>query len=657
MKLKQKFIILAGLSGLLLAIVSIVSYYMAYNTLEESVEKELNATVIAQANQLDGWLLENARVATDAANLMTALNGNDSIANMSEMLSLADKDSDILELGIGNEKGFFQGRQAGNKTGTIDPRERGWYKTGKSAGKTVFTDAYVDKFTNQLVTSAVSPFQNNGQFAGTIFVDIALKTLNDEVKNLKYRGEGEGIIIEQTGKILASDGQFQPMDDLQTSRLGQHFNEILQNGSGMFTLAATDDRPESIFADTTVGASGWVVGVSVPYDFVFASVARMRLIYAVLTLFGLVLMIFMCMRFAANITNPIAQLEGHATELSKGNLTMREIEVTTEDEIGSLTHAFNTMSSNLRSLITKMATTAEQVSAASEELTASAQQSADASVSVAEAVGQVSNNMDQQISDIDGAKNSVDVVFRDITAMAEKSKSVKAESIEMANAAQSGSELMKEAVEKMANIEKSVMASAEVIKTLGENSQQIGQIVEEISGISEQTNLLALNAAIEAARAGEQGRGFAVVAEEVRKLAASSQESAEKIKERIASIQQDTAHAVDAMAEGTQEVQAGTEAIREVGNQFKDILDKVNGINSQMDEINNSVQTVNNGAKGIVNAVESIDEVSKQTAENTQTISDSTQSQSASNEEIAAASHSLANLAMEMQDAIGKFKI
>ena len=658
MKLKQKFIVLAGLSGLLLAIVSIVGYMKAYSSLEESVENELKATVRAQSNQLDGWLLSGAQIATGASNLLTALNGNDTIANMSEMLSLADNNPDILELGVGNEKTFFQGRKAGNRTGTVDPRERGWYKTAKEAGKTVFTDAYIDQFTKELVASAVAPYKVNGQFAGSVFVDINLKTLNEEVKHLRYRGAGAGIIVDKAGKVLASDSGEQPMSEFRSIPvLGAHLDEMVRNGEGMLILDANGDMPESIFVYNTVPASGWLVGISVPYDFVFESVTNMKIIYLALTVFGLALMIFMCMRFAANITNPIAQLEGHATELSKGNLTMREIEVTTEDEIGSLTHAFNVMSSNLRSLITKMATTAEQVSAASEELTASAQQSADASVSVAEAVGQVSNNMDQQISDIDGAKKSVDVVFNDITAMAEKSKSVKEESIEMANAAQSGSSLMQEAVEKMANIEKSVMASAEVIKTLGENSQQIGQIVEEISGISEQTNLLALNAAIEAARAGEQGRGFAVVAEEVRKLAASSQESAEKIKERIASIQQDTAHAVDAMAEGTQEVQAGTEAIREVGNQFKDILDKVNGINSQMDEINNSVQTVNHGAKGIVAAVESIDEVSKQTAENTQTISDSTQSQSASNEEIAAASHSLANLAMEMQDAIGKFKI
>ena len=84
-----------------------------------------------------------------------------------------------------------------------------------------------------------------------------------------------------------------------------------------------------------------------------------------------------------------------------------------------------------------------------------------------------------------------------------------------------------------------VSRSAQVVTKLGENSKEIGQIVETISGIAGQTNLLALNAAIEAARAGEQGKGFAVVAEEVRKLAEQSKAAAERIANLIEGIQKE----------------------------------------------------------------------------------------------------------------------
>ena len=88
------------------------------------------------------------------------------------------------------------------------------------------------------------------------------------------------------------------------------------------------------------------------------------------------------------------------------------------------------------------------------------------------------------------------------------------------------------------------------IDELARKSNEIGGILETITGIADQTNLLALNAAIEAARAGEHGRGFAVVAEEVRKLAEESGESATTIAELVKEIQQEIDRVVDLVAAG-----------------------------------------------------------------------------------------------------------
>src|SRR5690606_24888778 len=95
----------------------------------------------------------------------------------------------------------------------------------------------------------------------------------------------------------------------------------------------------------------------------------------------------------------------------------------------------------------------------------------------------------------------------------------------------------------------------QVIKQLSARGEEVGSVTDVIGSIAEQTNLLALNAAIEAARAGEMGRGFAVVADEVRTLASRSQLSTQDITQKVQSIQQDSASAVQSMASSRAETE------------------------------------------------------------------------------------------------------
>lgn len=656
MSLKQKFMALSGMMGLLMAVVAIVGYIMASSDLRQSVDSELRTTVSREAMELDGWLREKKAFGVATTNYMTSLNGNYDVMHNKETLGTTISDKEILEMTGGTEDGWWMGFYTGDKTGKRDPRQRPWYKEAKAQDKVLFTDAYVAASTGKLVVSVAAPVKADGKFIGATCVDIALDAITEQVNKMKYHGEGDGLVMEKSGNILATSGAGEQMKNFkEIDGLGNHFDEMVKNGEGYFET--TINGEERVFAYQTVPSTGWIMGISVPSSFVFAPLSHLKLVFSILTIAGLVLVMLICRSFANRITGPVVMLESHASQMANGNLAIEKLPVESNDEIGEMTNAFNTMSGNLRKLITKMATTSEQVAASSEELTANAQQSAEAAVHVAETVGDVSFSMEKQLSDIDGAKKNVDEVYADVSAMAKKARTVTDTSSRTAEAAQKGSQLMENAVKRMGNIEQSVMASAEVVQKLGENSNQIGQIVEAISSIAEQTNLLSLNAAIEAARAGEHGRGFAVVAEEVRKLASESQESAEKIKERIASIQQDTFEAVRVMQAGTDEVKSGTAAIREVGEQFEGILTMVNGIKQQMDEINASVDMVAEGAGNIVTAVDSIDSISRKTSEHTQTISAATQEQSASNEEIAAASQALANMATEMQAAIGQFKI
>jgi methyl-accepting chemotaxis protein len=156
--------------------------------------------------------------------------------------------------------------------------------------------------------------------------------------------------------------------------------------------------------------------------------------------------------------------------------------------------------------------------------------------------------------------------------------------------AREGSQVIMEANKVMATLADEVTKAAENVKTLGERSAEIGQVIETIQGIADQTNLLALNAAIEAARAGEQGRGFAVVADEVRALANRTAEATGSIAAVIKGIQDETQKLVKEMAISVRHAQDGAQLAGNSG-------DVVNGIVTSITQLNEQVSRVATAAE------------------------------------------------------------
>ncbi len=359
------------------------------------------------------------------------------------------------------------------------------------------------------------------------------------------------------------------------------------------------------------------------------------------------------------VTVPLKNIVTALGEMAAGDFSRRTDAglSSRRDEFGHVSAALDKMKVNLKQLIRDVQLKAEQLSAASEELSASAEQSSQAAGQVTSSIAEVAGGADKQIRSVDQAVATAEKNAIDITTVAQSAKNADRTSRQTALAAENGRKIIENTCRQMAHIEETVGNSAQAVSKLGERSQQIGQIIDTISGIAGQTNLLALNAAIEAARAGEQGRGFAVVADEVRKLAEQSEAAASKIAQLIGEIQAETNQAVASMHSGAEEVRTGARIVDDAGNAFGSITELVAEVSSQVEGIAEAAQQLSAGGQSIVDAVRKIDEISKVTAEQTETVSAATEEQSASIEEIAATSRNLAKMAEELQDAVTRFRL
>lgn len=312
----------------------------------------------------------------------------------------------------------------------------------------------------------------------------------------------------------------------------------------------------------------------------------------------------------------------------EGDLTSR-LDCSQHDELGELAGCFNRFVEKLQGIILQIHQNSLKVADASATLNSTANQIAAGSVEVASQAGTVATSSEEM------AATSGDIAQNCLYAADSAKRAIEA--------ANNGSAIVLHTAEAMGKITLRVRESARTIGNLGARSDQIGAIIGTIEDIADQTNLLALNAAIEAARAGEQGRGFAVVADEVRALAERTARATREIGEMIKSIQSETRNAVHAMDEGVKEVEQSTVEAERSGQALETIVHQINSLAMQVNQMATAAEEQSATTTEITNNIQNIHDVVAKNAQD---------AQGSAGEAL-----QLANLARNLQELVGLFKV
>lgn len=433
------------------------------------------------------------------------------------------------------------------------------------------------------------------------------RKINKKEKNYFKQGTGQIQILNKEGNlIVGKSGE-------NTRNKSALVNKITQSDSNRFKYERNGTKMLAIYEYNS--NLGWYVIVTDQLSTLTRFSTNVVWTMVISCIVAMILMGIGAVFVGNNITNPINKLVDTLKHTEQGDLTAKVDFADRDDELGMLGTSFNNMVDRQAEMINQVKEAVQTVTSSSEELSAT---------------------IDETNQYIETTTSSITELTAGIQEVSSNAQSVSSSAQEMGTIVKEGDNAIEDAVNEMHVIRNTVEETAEVIKDLKGNSEEIGEIIELITNIAEQTNLLALNASVEAARAGEHGRGFAVVAEEIQSLAEETAEATDNIAELIKETQEGSQEAMDSIEKGTKEVAVGEEVIEQAGEAFAEIKEDIGETTRQIEDTSAATQQMASGADEVVNSTESISDMSG---------------------EINETSENLANEANKLKKLIEKFKV
>ncbi|WXB91527.1 methyl-accepting chemotaxis protein [Bacillus sp. FJAT-52991] len=399
-----------------------------------------------------------------------------------------------------------------------------------------------------------------------------------------------------------------------------------------------------------------IVGADLDATPVYNSMNSYKNKTIILSLVILLISITIVYLFTHYLIKPLRSLTKQISQVGNGDLSI-VLEQNRKDEIGTLTTSFQQMMNELKRIIQGINNNSIQLVNASNQLLHSTNEVKEGNQQIAFTMNELSDGADNQANSANQISQTMKHFTHQIQEASDKGMELNHRSHKVMELTNNGYTLMSESEKQMDTIHQEVMESIKKVKELDLQTKEISKLVQVIQDISDQTNLLALNAAIEAARAGEHGKGFAVVADEVRKLAEQVSGSIGNIIEIVEGVQNESKDTVATLQHSHAQVTEGARKIKITGETFKEINQAVLDMQTKIQNISNNSNMISKQSENINHALEHVASTAEESSAGIEETSATIQQSTSVMDEIFIHSKSVAELAEELNQSVGHFKL
>lgn len=546
----------------LFTILGFLSYYLVAKGSVQSISESMSATVPVYANTIDSWnqqLIRELYLYTRSDFIY-----NDDIAGAVDWIrqNRARRPSEFSGI-------FFCGLDGitRNELGTdSDSSDVDFVKVMLRNGIDFYISnpqkSPVDQSFIYMVCAAAYDKDNKktGFFGGVV----SFEKLQYFITTMKLGQKGYLELINGNGICIAHPDNQKIMKDMNESTDPQERAAVKMMTGREAGSAALENDTYMFFAP--VQNTSWSVAAVLPESEINATANRLGKALVALFFVFIVVLIVITALTVRRMIQPLMFVEKSIQDIASGSADLtRRLDMTVDNEIGSVVRGFNMFVEKLQSIMAELKNSESDLSSDGDMLRAS--------------IERTSGAITQILSDIDGVKAeitnqsaSVEETAGAVTEISQNIVSLEQMIENQAGGITGASAAVEEMIGNIGGVNKSVEQMAQSFDSLEARSkdgmarqdrvsEQIKQIYSQsemleeansaIAGIAEQTNLLAMNAAIEAAHAGDAGRGFSVVADEIRKLSETSSVQSKTIGEQLKRIQESIGTVVTASADST----------------------------------------------------------------------------------------------------------